>query len=301
MTGFWAAGFDLDGPSGTGWPDSSKFPSETHHESSPRFQERPSDISHSPAPDRGTPPGIVQPFVRLRTRLERFGPLQDVRLDVPGTTHSFHILQPESVDPFLDAAEFDPEQNLPYWAELWPSGLALAGSILRHGGALSGKRVLEIGSGLGVTAIAAIAAGARLTVTDYSSTSLLFCRYNALRNTGRQPRTFQLNWRRPSKGLLTEAGSGFDAILAADILYESRDVEPLLALIERLIAPSGILWLAEPGRPVAQVFLDALRRSGWSGTIEEYEGPWPDPKDAGVRVRVHRLRRAREEHLRDST
>ncbi|CCF83690.1 Methyltransferase type 12 [Nitrolancea hollandica Lb] len=269
------------------------LPPDAQHESSNSFQERPLAMSHLPTPDRVTPPGIVQPFVRLRTRLERFGPLRDVRLDVPRTPHSFHILQPESIDPFLDAVEFDPEQNLPYWAELWPSGLALAGTILRHGGALYGKRALEIGSGLGVTAIAAIAAGARLTVADYSSTSLLFCRYNALRNTGRQPRTFQLNWRQPSKGLLTEAASGFDAILAADILYESRDVEPLLALIDRLITPSGILWLAEPGRPVARVFLDALRRSGWSGTVEHYEGPWPDPKDVGVRVRVHRLRRAR--------
>ncbi len=294
MTGIWAAGCDPGGPFGREWPGSPMPTVDAHHEPSPWFQKRPSDVSHSPTPDRGTPPGIVQPFVRLRTRLERFEPLEDVRLAVPRTTHSFHILHPESVDPFLDAVEFDPEQNLPYWAELWPSGLALAGTLLRDGGALYGKRVLEIGSGLGVTAVAAIAAGARLTVADYSSTSLLFCRYNALRNTGRQPRTFQLNWRRPSKGLLTEAGSGYDAILAADILYESRDVGPLLALIDRLITPSGILWLAEPGRPVAQVFLDALRSSGWSGPVEEYEGPWPDPKDAGVRVRVHRLRRAYE-------
>lgn len=233
-----------------------------------------------------------QPLLRLRSRLERYGPLSDVRLEVPRSSQSFHILHPASVDLLLDAVEFDPEQNLPYWAELWPSGLALASTILKHGGALFGKRALEIGSGLGATAIAAIAAGVHLTVADYSSASLLFCRYNTLRNTGQQPRTFQLNWRQPSKGLLMEAGSGFNAILAADILYESRDVEPLLALIDRLITPSGILWLAEPGRPVAQVFLDALQSSGWAGTVEEHEGPWPDLKDAGVRVCVHRLQRA---------
>lgn len=237
-------------------------------------------------------PEIDRTLRRLRDRLERLGPLRDNLVDVPRSGRAFRILLPESMDRVLDAMEQDPEENLPYWADLWPSGIALAGAVLEPGGELRGKRTLEIGSGLGITAIAALVAGARLTVADYSSTSLLFCRYNTLRN-GRRPRTFPFNWRRPSQALLADAGSGYDVILAADVLYESRDVEPLLGVIDRLLAPMGVLWLAEPGRQVAKVFLDALHAAGWSDTIDEYKGPWPDPKDAGVCVQVHRLQRAR--------
>lgn len=292
MIGIWAAGSDPDGLADPVWPGSPIPVPDARHDSSPRFLERPAGVSHPSTPALRASPVVGKPLLRLRNRLEQFGPLSDVRLDLPCTGRSFHILLPESIDRLLDAVELDPEQNLPYWAELWPSGIALADSILEQAGALSEKRVLEIGSGLGVTAIAALTAGVRLTVADYSSTSLLFCRYNILRNTSRQPRTFQFNWRQPSKGLLADAGTGYDAILAADVLYESRDVEPLLALFDRLITRGGTLWLAEPGRPVAQVFLNALQASGWSDNVTEHEGPWPDPKDAGVRVRVHRLQRA---------
>jgi predicted nicotinamide N-methyase len=241
-------------------------------------------------PDPHISPAMKHALLQLRDRLERLGPVSDIQFSLPRSGRALRILQPASIDQWLDAVEHDPEQNLPYWAELWPSGIALAGALLEQRDTLKGKRTLEIGSGLGVTAAAAIAAGARQTVTDCSPTSLLFCRYNTLRNTGRQPRTFQFNWRRPSKALLDNAGTGFDAILAADILYESRDAAPVMELIDRLIALAGIFWLAEPGRPVALTFLDALQEAGWSGIVEQFEGPWPDPKDAGVRVRIHRLR-----------
>jgi hypothetical protein len=64
-----------------------------------------------------------------------------------------------------------------------------------------------------------------------------------------------------------------------------------VALIERLIAPAGLLWLAEPSRPVAATFLDELSTGGWDGQTITRTGPWPDDKDAGVVVRVHQLRR----------
>ncbi len=288
----WAAGPYPDGSSDPVWAESPTPLPESSQDSSQQYHGRSHGVINRPDPKRRASPVINQPLLRLRTRLEQHGPVSDVSLNVPGTSRMFHILHPVSIDRLLDAVAFDPEQNLPYWAEIWPSGIGLASTILEQGGALKGKRTIEIGSGLGVTATAAITAGARLTVTDYSSRSLLFCRYNTLRNTGLQPRTFQLNWRQPSKGLLAEAGAGFDAILAADILYESRDVEPLLALIDRLITPAGTLWLAEPGRPVARIFLETLQVAGWFGTVEEHKGPWPDPKDAGIRVRVHRLHRA---------
>ena len=65
------------------------------------------------------------------------------------------ISRPVDYDRLIDDAAADPEQNLPYWAELWPSGVALAGKITCDPRIVRGRRVLELGCGLGVTAVAA--------------------------------------------------------------------------------------------------------------------------------------------------
>jgi predicted nicotinamide N-methyase len=237
-------------------------------------------------------PGYQNPIrsiARLQARLLARFRLLDVPLTLPISGVTYRILQPAAFDRLLTAAARDPEQNLPYWATIWPSGIALAELVLARRPQLAGARVLEIGSGLGTTATAVIDCGADLLVTDYSSVSLLLCRANALRNTAREPQTLQLNWRDPSPALLHHAP--FPLVLAADVLYEGRDVDPLLDLVERLVAPGGALWLAEPGRPPARRFVQAARARGWRSEVWQHPGPWPDPQDRDVIVNVHTFRR----------
>jgi predicted nicotinamide N-methyase len=206
------------------------------------------------------------------------------------------VSRPADYDRLIDDAAADPEQNLPYWTELWPSGIALAAKITRVPEIVRGKRVLELGCGLGVTAIAALRAGADLLVTDYSPEALALCSLNALDQAGKMPATLRLNWRDPDPALLAAAQEGFPVVLAADILYEGRDVEPLLALCERLVAPDGELWIAEPGRSPAARFVASIHQTGWAAESEQCSGPWPDPEDnrKGVVVTIHRLIRPKE-------
>ena len=228
---------------------------------------------------------------RLRARAAARFRLQMRTVTLPWSGLSYVIALPASFDPLLDAAADDPEQHLPYWATLWPSGIALADVISSRGMLLAGIPVVELGCGAGVTATAALAAGARLLATDYASESLLLCRLNTLANTGCDPCTLRLNWRQPSSALFHFASPPFPVVLAADVLYETRDVAPLLDLLARLLAPSGTLWLAEPGRPTARLFMAEALAAGWQDDVVEHPGPWPDPEDEGVVVRVHRLRR----------
>ena len=228
---------------------------------------------------------------RLRARLAGRLALKEVPVAIPQAGRTFTILTPADHDRLLDEAEADPEQNLPYWAEIWPSGIALADAALARADELAGRAVLELGSGLGVTAAAALEAGADLLAADYSAISLTLCRYNALRNAGREPRTIAINWRDPAQELLDRADAirGYPVILAADVLYEMRDVAPLLAITARLLARDGSLWLAEPGRAAARRFLSAAAELGWQGASETRDGPWAD--GTNVRVGLHFLRR----------
>ncbi len=241
-----------------------------------------SDLSDSPTA-----------HMALRTELSAIGPLIVETVPLSRSGRTLTISRPTDMDDLLDRIASDPEQNLPYWAELWPSGIALADAILQEPEMVRGKAVLELGCGAGATAAAAILAGAHLTVTDYAPEALTLCRYNALVNAGAAPAAAtKVNWRRPDPAFVQQAGTGYAVVLVADGLYETRDIDPLLALAERIVAPGGLLWLAEPGRPVAARFLESARADGWDGPSEEHDGPWPDAADEGVRVGLHRLWRS---------
>lgn len=237
-------------------------------------------------------PATDQTIATLRAELAAIGPLIAESVALPLSARHLSITRPTNMDDLLDRIAADPEQNLPYWAELWPSGIALADAILQAPDVVRGVRVLELGCGAGSTASAALLAGADLTVTDYAADALTLCRYNALVNAGREPAAaIRSNWRRLDLDFLSGVGPGYPVVLAADALYETRDIEPLLTMVERVVAPGGLLWLAEPGRAVAARFLEAARDAGWNGPSTLHQGPWPDPADQGVVVGLHRLHR----------
>jgi predicted nicotinamide N-methyase len=177
--------------------------------------------------------------------------------------------------------------HMPYWALLWPSGMALAEALLTEPEIVRSGRTLELGCGLGVTAVAALQAGAALWAADCFAEALAFCRYNTLRNTGRRPHPLLLDWRSAAGQEACVAAGPFALVLAADVLYEPEDVAPLLGLVPRLLAPGGAFWLAEPGRRVSLTFTQAVAERGWRDDPTNCERVWPhDTKP--TRVTVHR-------------
>ena len=156
------------------------------------------------------------------------------------------LLRPPSADELIDEEAFDEDEFLPYWAELWPSGIALAEVVA--GLELRGRRVLELGAGLGIPSLVAALGGADVLATDWADDAVELLRANAERN-GLRLRAERVRWDEPEP-LLREAP--WDVVLGADLLYEARNTEQLRALLPRL---GGDILLAEPGRPFAKSFL----------------------------------------------
>jgi predicted nicotinamide N-methyase len=163
------------------------------------------------------------------------------------------ILRPRDSEELLDEDAFAHEEFLPYWAEVWPSGVALARHVA--GQPLAGARVLELGCGLGLPSLAAALAGADVLATDWAPHAIALLPDNAGRN-GLRLETALVSWARPQPLL---ARAPFDLVLAADVLYERRDVPLLLDLLPRLTRD---VLLADPGRPAAEEFLE-LAAAGW--------------------------------------
>ena len=187
------------------------------------------------------------------------------------------VLAPHDSDALLSEEAFEHEEFLPYWAELWPSALALARVVARR--PLTGRRTIELGCGLGVPAIAAAAAGARVLATDWSPDAVAITACNAERN-GVELDAALFRWDDDPARL----GPPWPLVLASDVLYEARNVEPLLALLPRLCSAAGEVWLADPGRPPAAGFLAAAAER-WRIDAMPHDGP--------PHVTVHRLRAPR--------
>src|SRR4051795_2808894 len=164
------------------------------------------------------------------------------------------VLRPRDSESLLDEHAFEAEEFLPYWAELWPSGVALARAIAAR--ALRGARVVELGCGLGLPSLAAALAGGRVLATDWSAAALDLLERNAERN-GARLELARVDWEQPAALL---ARAPFDLVLAADVLYERRHLDPLLDLLPRL---AGEVWLADPGRPPLEDFL-ARAEADWA-------------------------------------
>lgn len=178
--------------------------------------------------------------------------------------------------------------HMPYWGLLWPSGIALAAAVLASTGSVQGRRVLELGCGLGITATAALDAGADLWAADCFAEALLFTRHNALRNTARTPHPLRLDWRTEAGRAACRAVGPVDVLLAADVLYEQENLEPLLTLVPQVLMRGGVFWLAEPGRRVSRAFVAQTQACGWRDEVTLDERRWP-PDDDLVQVAVHRL------------
>jgi predicted nicotinamide N-methyase len=172
-------------------------------------------------------------------------------VDVAGRRLS--LLRPRDAEALLDEEAFEHEEYLPYWAELWPSGLTLAEEVARR--PLVGTRVLELGCGLAVPSIVAALGGAEVLATDWSPEAVALVARNAARNGARLD-TELVSWSDPGPLL---ADAPWEFVLAADVLYERRNGDELLELLPRLVGERGLVLLAEPGRPHAGAFFEAAR------------------------------------------
>jgi predicted nicotinamide N-methyase len=170
------------------------------------------------------------------------------------------LQRPADPDAFLD----DPEvlaanrrdDYMPYWCHVWPSCYETARAVVEHPWP-GGTTVLEIGAGLALPGLAALAIGLEVTISDYDPAALSLARFNA-RQLGTESRltTLQLDWRQPQD-------RQFDLIIGCEVIYERRNHPLVLDVLDRMLAPRGAAWISDPGRHTASQFLDDAQRRGY--------------------------------------
>ena len=152
-------------------------------------------------------------------------------------------LAEESVPIWLKTEEELGEINVPppFWAFAWAGGQALARYVLDNAALMSRKSVLDLGSGSGLSALAAKMAGARRVVAaDIDAFSLAAVTLNADAN-GLAVETTQ-------DDLLAAAPGPFDIVLVGDLFYERQLAERVLAYCEAANAGGALVLIGDPQR-----------------------------------------------------
>lgn len=181
---------------------------------------------------------------------------------------SFRLMVPFRPDSLLDSAEVlsanQLDDYMPYWAYLWPAALQIGESILRSNWPRN-TRILELGCGLGLVGITGLAAGYRVSLTDYDDSAIATAKLNARLNGFPDAEAFVLDWRSPP-------AMSYPVIIGCDVTYESRNHLPILNLIDRMLEPDGFCWIADGGRHAAPAFVELARTRGFRVRIRDLGG-----------------------------
>lgn len=131
----------------------------------------------------------------------------------------------------------EPPPWAPYWAFAWPGGQALAAYLLTHPEVVEDRRIIDIGSGSGISAIASLKAGARSALAaDVDPLAEVVARRNAEANGVRLDATTQ--------DLLGEELDA-DVILIGDLVYEPELMARVTGFLERARRRGQTVLLAD--------------------------------------------------------
>lgn len=172
-------------------------------------------------------------FIVANTRLMTLPLVPEIRL---------HLAE-ESLPIWQKTEEQLGEMNIPppYWAFAWAGGQALARYILDNADLTSGKRVVDLGCGSGLTAIAAKRAGASdVLAADIDELALVAARLNADANDVTIATT--------SDDLLAAAPGPSDVVLVGDLFYERQLADRVSSYIEAAAKAGAVVLIGDPQR-----------------------------------------------------
>lgn len=169
------------------------------------------------------------------------------------------------------------------FGHVWPAGCLLARAMSDH--PIEGKRILELGCGLGLASLVLQQRGADVLATDHHPLAESFLRENAALNDLPPVPYRTVQWTTPEPDL-----GRFDLIIGSDILYERGHAAQLAPVLERHANASAEIVIADPGRGNSALLTRALAAQGYA--VEEWRGPMTPDEPPPFRGRLLTYRRS---------
>ena len=146
--------------------------------------------------------------------------------------------------------------NWSLFGVIWPSGDALANVMFAHD--VRGKRILEVGCGIGLASLVLNHRGADITATDRHPEVRSLLAINSTLNEDKEIPFIRTAWSDPR----TELGE-FDLVIGSDLLYETEHVEELASFIDNHAKPHCDVIIVDPGRRQRGRFKKQMAQRGY--------------------------------------
>ena len=147
------------------------------------------------------------------------------------------------------------------FGQVWPAVRLLAQAMFRFD--IAGKRIMELGCGIGLASLVLQRRGADVVATDAHPLAEVFLAYNAALNDLSALHYRQLRWNQPLPTL-----GRFDVIIASDVLYERDHAELIAGVVERHALPLAEVLVTDPGRGNSARFSRLLAAQGFEVDVE---------------------------------
>lgn len=169
------------------------------------------------------------------------------------------------------------------FGQVWPSGRVLAETMCTFD--VDGKRILELGCGLGLSSLVLQRRRADITASDHHPLAESFLQHNATQNLLPHVRYRDLRWEIPDQTL-----GRFDLIIGSDILYEQGHAAMLSAMLVRHAQPTAEILVTDPGRGNSAAFSRAMLAQGYA--VEERRSRFEEQDREPFRGRLLHYRRS---------
>lgn len=169
------------------------------------------------------------------------------------------------------------------FGQLWPAGRLLAQAMDRFD--IAGKRILELGCGIGLASLVLQRRGADILASDVHPLAEVFLAYNAALNALPALHFRHVRWDAPLASL-----GRFDVIIASDVLYERDHAELVAHMVARHALPDAEVLVTDPGRGNSARFGRLLAAQGFA--MESERCPMDDSDPPPHRGRLLHFRRS---------
>ncbi len=168
------------------------------------------------------------------------------------------------------------------FGQVWPSGRVLAEAMSSFD--IAGKRILELGCGLGLSSLVLQRRRADIVASDHHPLAQSFLDHNTALNHLPTIAYHDLPWTVPDTTL-----GRFDLIIGSDILYERDHAAQIAGMLLRHARPDAEVLITDPGRGNSGPFTRALVAQGY--TVSERRSRFDERDVAPFRGRLLSYRR----------
>jgi predicted nicotinamide N-methyase len=140
----------------------------------------------------------------------------------------------------------------------------MATAVLQHAWN-PGTPALELGAGVGLVGLAACHAGLNVVFTDYDPLAVDLCVHNAHRQGFPQARGAVVDWEAPPR-------DKYPLIFGCELLYEDRNHDLLIPLLQQQLSDDGVAWFGDGGRVRAERFCRLLSEHGFRYRLSDESG-----------------------------